>query len=162
VYVPTQGPIEGKWKKYGLYSPAHSKVWVNLKKSRNPTRVPGFAWSFTGFKADLTVPGITAHETGHHLHAESHIPMGLIRSSFASEPKVSGYEPHPGESFAEAVRLYILNPMLLLEGRPRRFDFLHGIVKVSPVHVTPWRDVLKHAHPKIIASAEAWIARGTK
>ena len=159
-YEPTQGPIDGKWKRYGLYRPTEKKVWVNVKRSRPPTKSPGFSWSYTGFKADLTVPGITAHETGHHLHAESHVPMRLIRDAFSGEPSVSGYEPHPGESFAEAVRLFILNPMLLLEGRPRRFDFLHGVVKVSPVHVTPWREVLKHAHPKIITAAQAWIEKG--
>lgn len=161
-YVPMQGPIEGKWKSFGMYDPDLCKVWVNLKKSRPPTRTPGFSWTFTGFKADLTVPGIAAHETGHHLHSESDVSMLTVRDAFVGEPSVSGYEPHPGESFAEAARLFILNPLLLLEGRPKRFDFMTDVVKVRPVHTTPWRDVLCHAHPRIIMAAEAWIARGRR
>src|SRR5574342_1404331 len=59
---------ENRWRDNGWYKFDTMEMFVNLKRSRPPVKVPGFQWSFTGFKADLTAPGILAHETGHHVH----------------------------------------------------------------------------------------------
>lgn len=161
-YIPTQGPIEGRWKDFGLYidDGMRQRVWVNLKKSRPPTRTPGFSWSYTGSKADLTVPGITAHETGHHVQRVLGVRASnkVVKNAIKGEASVSGYEPHAGESFAEAMRLFILNPALLFEGRPRRWNLIEGL-GLRPMHFTPWRDVLVNAHPRIISAVEGWIRR---
>jgi hypothetical protein len=159
-FIPTKGPIEGQWKNFGMYEAATQRVWVNLRKSRVPTKTPGFSWSFTGYKSDLTAPGILAHEVSHHVHRllRNRASIATVRLAFAGESAVSGYEPHPGEAFAEAGRLFILNPELLRAGRPKRWTFLTSL-GLKPCHVTPWRDVLMHAHPKIVAAAETWITR---
>src|SRR5690349_1436766 len=34
---------------------------------KRPVKTPGYAWSFTGYKADNTAPGVIAHEVGHHV-----------------------------------------------------------------------------------------------
>lgn len=143
-------------------------VFVNEKKSRPPVKVPGFSWSYTGYKADLTLPGVLAHENGHHVHAvlDGRVgPQGqmMIRQCLqylmANEAHVSGYEPNIYEVMAEACRLFILNPKLLEEGRPERYRFLTGHLNLKPVHDVPWREVLKNAHPKLIAGAESWLKR---
>jgi hypothetical protein len=156
-------------------NPWHDKGWywcgtlfVNLKKTRTPVKVPGFQWSFTGYKADLTAPGVLAHEVGHHVHfeidrkREEHYYTLQLLEHIASvrhaEPAVSGYEPNLYEVFAEAMRLFILNPTLLAEGRPKRYSLLIGL-GLKPLHQAPWREVLQHAHPKIIAATEKWIER---
>lgn len=156
-------------------NPWHGKGWywrgtlfVNLKKSRVPVKVPGFSWSYTGFKADLTAPGVLAHESGHHVHFELERRLspenrkaimdclGYLR---ANEAPVSGYEPNLHEVMAEAMRLLILNPTLLRDGRPERYRFLTGHLALKPLHEEPWRVVLKNAHPKIVAAAESWMKK---
>lgn len=158
-------PGHNPWHDNGWYW--QGTLFVNLKKSRVPVKVPGFQWSFTGFKADLTAPGILAHETGHHIHFEldkrntydvRKAMLATLRSLKESETAVSGYEPNLYEVMAEACRLFILNPTLLKEGRPKRYEFLTGL-GLKPLHTTPWRDVLRHAHPKLIAAAESWIRK---
>jgi len=155
-------------------NPWHDKGWywfgtlfVNLRRSKVPVKVPGFSWSYTGYKADLTAPGILAHEVGHHVHLELDRRgdvdvrrglLALIRAVAATEAPVSGYEPNEHEVMAEAMRLFIMNPSLLLEGRPKRFAMLVGL-GLQPPHHAPWRDVLRNAHPRFISAAENWIRR---
>lgn len=156
-------PGANPWHQRGWYW--FGTLFVNLKKSRVPVKNPGFSWSFTGFKADLTAPGVLAHETGHHTHFwlnTKHSPeelLRLIRAVRAEEPAVSGYEPNNYEVFAEAMRLFILNPTLLQAGRPKRYQLLTHVLGLRPLHSTPWRQVLQFAHPRLIAAAESWINR---
>jgi len=158
---------DNRWKDYGWYTFIDSTMFVNLKKSRTPVKTPGFQWSYTGFKADLTAPGILAHETGHHIHRIMSIrndDLGIrkmvdfIYTSVEGERSVSGYEPNAYEVFAESTRLFILNPELLRLGRPKRWSMLTDRLGLKPPHDVHWRHVLKHAHPRIIAAAEKWIS----
>lgn len=164
-YVPTPGPVRGVWKDRGLYVPTHgtvpARVYVDLKKSRPPTRTPGFSWTFPGSKADLTAVGVTAHETGHHVHALLGLAdvSKIAKALFRHEAAVSGYEPHVGESIAEAFRLFILNPQLLREGRPFRWNFMVDVLGLEPLHDMPWRQVLVHAHPRLVKALEGWMTR---
>jgi hypothetical protein len=159
-------PGKNPWHDRGWYW--FGTLFVNVKKSRVPVKVPGFAWSFTGYKSDLTLPGVLAHEMGHHVHfrLENRHPAAAvfsrqlqvyIKTVVDAEPPVSGYEPNLHEAFAEMMRLFILNPMLLKEGRPKRYTLLADVLNLKPLHQVPWRDVLHHAHPKIIKAAEGWI-----
>lgn len=159
-------PGKNPWHDNGWYW--RGALFVNLKRSRVPVKAPGFSWSFTGFKADLTAPGILAHETGHHVHFElekrlsTELRKGLMDCLGYlkdNETAVSGYEPNLHEVMAEAMRLFIMNPTLLREGRPERFRFLTDHLGLRALHDAPWRDVLRNAHPRIIAAAEGWIKR---
>jgi hypothetical protein len=158
-------PGKNPWHDNGWYW--QGTLFVNLKKSRVPVKVPGFAWSYTGFKADLTAPGILAHETGHHIHFQidqkidhkhRRVMLDCLKGLAKVEASVSGYEPNPFEVMAVMTRLFILNPTLLKEGRPKRFEFLSGL-GLKPLHNAPWRDVLRHAHPRLIKAAENWILK---
>lgn len=168
VFEPGAGlapPGRNVWHDKGWYW--DGVVFVNLKRSRCPVRVPGFAWSYTGFKADLTAPGVLAHEVGHHVHRELEKASGsagvlcLLRALAElalREAPVSGYEPNEHEVMAEACRLFILNPELLRAGRPARFSFLTGL-GLRPLHSVPWQDVLRNAHPRVVAAAVTWIGK---
>jgi len=70
---------------------------------------------------------------------------------------VSSYEPNPSEAFAEAMKLFILNPDLLRAGRPLRYRFVTEVLSFRPVHDLSWREVLRHAHPKFFTAADQWI-----
>lgn len=156
-------PGKNPWHDNGWYWAG--TLFVNVKRSRVPVKNPGFAWSYTGFKADLTTPGILAHETGHHVHFQLEKQFDRkklledIKAISKAETAVSGYEPNVYEVFAEAMRLFILNPSLLKEGRPGRYALLTDVLKLVPPHEAPWRDVLKNAHPRLVSAAEGWVKK---
>lgn len=138
----------------------NGQVHINLARNRPPTKTPGFAWSFPGYKADMTPVGVIAHETGHHidrLRCHRSLP-----SRWLEEAPVSGYEPNRNESVAEAIRLMITNPDLLRAGRPARFTTLHEAWDIEPVALDDWEQVLidRGAHEKFLAAAKNWIKRG--
>jgi len=158
-------PGGNPWHGNGWYW--NGTVFVNLKRSRTPVKTPAFQWSYTGYKADLTAPGILTHEVGHHIHftyeasvspAERKALIARIKEVARVEPAVSGYEPNPYEVFAEAARLFMLNPSLLSEGRPKRFELIRSL-GLQPPHNAPWRQVLGNAHERLINAAVNWVGK---
>lgn len=154
-----------KWTNYGWYDFTDEILYVNLKKSRPPVKTPGFSWSYPCNKSDLTVVGITAHEYGHHIHnclnnkeiiSDKEL-FKVLRSIKKVEKPVSGYEPNSFEMMAEMLRLFILNPSLLQEGRPIRWTLLTDGLKLKPLHSLHWKKILKNSHKKIIDSNINWI-----
>lgn len=158
-------PGRNPWSVNGWYW--NDTIFVNVKRSKTPVKTPGFAWSYTGFKADMTAPGILAHELGHYVkdiidqkidRKHRAVFRKNIQAISEVEPNVSSYEPNADERWAEAFRLFVLNPDLLRVGRPVRYDFfLH--LRLRPVNPLPWREVLANAHPKLIKAAESWIKK---
>lgn len=141
----------------GWYSPSTNTVSYSF--GRTPVRTPGYSWSFTGYKADLTSYGILAHELGHwwHFQEPRRDDITLAARLLAMDERaVSGYEPNAHETIAEAVRLFILNPDLLRCGRPKRYAYLESM-GMRPLHDLSWREVLANAHPKLVRAAERWI-----
>ena len=141
---------------YGYYTWGSSTIFVNERLVRVPVKTPGFSWSYTGYKADLTGAGIIAHETGHYVDCLLKMPSRRIKKIVKGEKCVSSYEPNAQEVFAESMKLFILNPDLLREGRPLRYAFLTSL-GLQPIIADCWQDVLTHAHPKLIAAAKNWI-----
>lgn len=151
---------------YGWYQFSTKDIFVNVKLSRPPVKTPGYSWSYTGCKADLTAPGILAHEVGHHVQItyEDALPIRerkifrqLLKKISKKESKVSSYEPNIDEMFAEASRLFILNPDLLKNARPVRYALMTEVMGLKPLHNVPWREVLQNAHPRLIQSIEKWM-----
>ncbi len=163
ITVSPEKVVTNQWRHYGFFQPGTNEIFVNIKKSRMPVKNPGFAWTFTGYKADLTIHGIYAHEIGHYIHETYEGKFGkkqllsAIRKIRTSEKSISGYEPNSYETFAEMMRLFILNPTLLAEAKPIRHAFITQVLCITPAHDIHWKEVLKYAHPKIISAAENWI-----
>lgn len=138
-------------------------IVVNVKKCRVATRVPGWSWTFPGYKADLTPYGVVCHEFGHHVDFATNKNGRTLSKSKTwkrivdNEEDVSSYEPNYCEAFAEAFRLFMTNPGMLREGRPERWEYFTAQLGFAPIHSKSWKVVLKHAHPRIIAAAEKWI-----
>jgi hypothetical protein len=149
----------------GLYT--HNLVQVNVNDTawlvNNPTVR---RQSHPGWKTDRTAMGVVLHELGHHVwflqryDRETRItdPRPAWRGIHKTHQheRVSGYEPHHTESFAETFRLWALNPTLLKLACPERYRVLErtfGLLHPNPL---PWRKVLpKTFHER----ASAWIAR---
>jgi len=146
---------------YGWYD-GRGRIVVDVKRARAPTKKPGFSWTYPGYKADLTPLGVAAHEAGHHVYSQMYrrIDKRAWRDVLKREAPCTRYEPNMSEAFAEAFKLFLTNPDLLRVGRPLRWEFFTKRLKLKPVRDLSWRAVLRRAHPKFIAAAESWIARG--
>lgn len=155
----------------GVYSQYIKSIVVNPKKCMVPVmlaggRPLGRSWSFPGSKTDITPVGVVAHEVGHHVDYERRIVRdhkNELHEIRINEKPVTPYElcHEDAETYkemvAEGLRLFITNPMLLKEGRPRRHKFFTEVIGLKTLHEAPWRDVLKHADLKIIDLMERWI-----
>lgn len=139
---------------YGFYRP--EQVRVNVRRTRPLTRVPGFSWTFTGWKSDLTAAGVTCHETGHHIDHCLDYPSDKWRR--IEERPVSGYRPNREEDFAEAMRLFILNPDLLYQAWPIRFGLLER-EGLRPIVNLGWEEVLANADDDYFDAAERLIEK---
>ena len=150
--------INNDIKYYGYYN--NKKITLNLKKSSLPTKTPGYKWSFPGYKSDLTIIGILAHEFGHYVDYNILTPKDifLFNDIRRKEKNVTSYEPNVHESIAESVKLFITNPELLKYGRPLRYDFLKR--KLTPLYDNyNWEDCFEYADKKYITAAKNWAKK---
>ena len=149
------GPHQG----YGTGYYSHNRVFVNLKKAAWLVRKPACSsWSFPGYKVDREPCGVVAHEVGHHVDKClcDASRVGLWRHTVSISKPITSYEPNLSESFAETLRLFILNPDLLRRGSPQRFDFLVA-GGLRPSENRDFIEVLDHID--YIRQAERWIAK---
>ena len=141
------------------YRPTYIKI--NLKKCA-PLGTGGASWSWPGYVIDRTPYGVLAHELGHHTDCV----LGGVKSRTAyssefsaamrretGEPKLTNYCPNDAEWFAEIFRLFVTNPSLLSELRPRSYKYILD-AGVRPVIERGWYAVLKDAPSRTITQAE--------
>jgi len=145
---------------FGLYYDNNRKIVINVKRCRLPAKNPGYAWSYTGWKADLTVGGVLAHEVGHHCEKDSEITYKEWRRHCRGERPPTSYAPNWREDFAESMKIFILNPDLLQYGRPKRYELLAAVF--SQTIEATWQEILIHAHEKYKFAAIRWAAAGKK
>ena len=120
-----------------------------------PTLCSGYGrasrnWSWPGYVVDRTPYGVVAHELGHHIDwllspnkATYYGDFSHILHAQAREPPITSYAPNNAEWFAEIFRLFLTNPDLLAQIRPRTFELLTS-EKIGLKIRTPrnWEDVL--------------------
>ncbi len=120
--------------------------------------VAGPAWSYPGYCVDRTPYGVLQHELGHHVDVVKGGAMRGYQSHFSQdmrkatgEAKLTNYCPNDGEWFAEMFRLFVTNPELLKELRPKTYTAIAGHFK--PVVVASWDMVLQDAPERTKAAA---------
>ena len=124
----------------GLYDPdrgPYGTVFVNLPECASPVHKPHhMCWSWPAYKTDRTPMGVVCHEVGHHFQFRL---MKLRRWTrnwtliAVNTPKITSYEPVPSEAFAETMRLFILNPVLLWKYSPKRYEFIVDVLGLEPI-----------------------------
>lgn len=122
--IPTGRPPSGSYG-CGVYLPRLQQIMVNSAACANPARGTPRQFSFPGYSVDRTPVGVLAHEIGHYVdHVHGYVSNSPDWQNAIRGSKVSSYEPNASESFAESMRLYILNPELLRAIAPRRHEFM--------------------------------------
>lgn len=121
--------------------------------------VAGMAWSFPGYTVDRTPYGVVQHELGHHVDVQRSTRRGNYFGDFgvrvranSGEKPITSYCPNDAEWFAEMFRVFVTNPDLLLQLRPRTHRELRSCFK--PVFTDTWRDRLSNAPARTIAAAQ--------
>ncbi len=121
---------------FGCYFHESNEIYINLgdcdlsTKRNNP-----------GMTRENTITGCLAHELGHYLHFMYHSRYLTTKFKTLKEPLINYWETQIKEDIAESIRLFIINPTLLEEGRPKRYKILHGIF--DPITDTHYTEVLK-------------------
>lgn len=118
----------------------------------------GRAWSFPGHSTDRTPYGVLAHELGHHADWTRSERKGRYYGDFSvvmrarcAEAPLTSYCPNDAEWFAEMFRLFVTNPDLLHQLRPRTFADLLGM-GFAPVFDDPWYSRLAGAPERTVQS----------
>lgn len=77
---------------------------------------------------DKSITGTLFHELGHYIHINWN--KDLTKSfKKLKEPTIHYFETDIHEDIAESIRLFISNPSLLMEGRPKRYKILQSKFK---------------------------------
>lgn len=128
---------------------------------------PGFAgrmWSWPGYTVDRTPYGVVQHELGHHVDVQRGYHKGSYWSEFSTgvreasgEEPITSYCPNNAEWFAEMFRVFVTNPDLLRQVRPRTHRELAG--RFKPVFSDSWRARLAGAPERTLKAAERQVER---
>ena len=119
------------------YYQYHSKViHIDPDACAREVKNPAMrCWSHPHYFTDRTVYGVLHHEFGHYLHEYLKFPK------LPKGKQITSYEPNKDERFAESIKLFISNPMLLKEYNPERYAALIAL-GLKPLHQKPWQQVM--------------------
>jgi hypothetical protein len=146
----------------GVYYYDSKSIVLYENSIKQPTKIPGYKWSFPGYKADITPIGVISHELGHHIENILKIKCNILRKFAIDKKRISSYEPSAEEAFAETMRLFITNPTFLKILSPERYNILINDLKLKPIITDNWDEVLKYAHKKHIIAIENRINKSKK
>lgn len=125
--------------------------------------VAGRAWSWPGYSVDRTPYGVIQHELGHHVDRAHGPRPGILSMVWREETQdlpLTSYCENSNEWFAEMFRLFVTNPSLLYQLRPKTYEKLKARFKFN-TEWRDWRDVLSGS-PRHIKAAENKIAKASK
>lgn len=123
-------------------------------------------WTWPGSTTDREPYGVVAHELGHHMDWIASEKKGNYGGDYSSyvmeqsgEKPISGYSPNPWEWFAEMARLFITNPDLLRQLRPRTYAIF--LERWKPLIQTDWKTTLGENVPvKVLRTLRNKGAKG--
>lgn len=137
-------------------------IHVDVAATALPVKIPVCCMrSYPGSKVDRTAMGVVAHETGHHVQYLLTAARKFNRYDWhdickSTKKEVSSYHPNDHERFAETMRVFILNPDLLLHAMPERYKFLRDDLGLVPSEPRRWEVILPKSYHK---DARSWIAK---
>lgn len=150
----------GKHSTAGYYSPERKVIQVFPERCVVAMNSP-YQWTWPGYFADMTCLGVMLHELGHHVHfthelSQQQHPWTLqIKSSWKpiallysrdvkpfEKPVTSYGATNASEGIAEAMKVYVSNPTLLLALFPFHYKFFFKTLNLKPVVTQHWSEIL--------------------
>lgn len=132
-----------------------------------PIGLAGASWSYPGYTVDRTPYGVIQHELGHHVDVQRSQRVGPYFGDFsigmrkaAGEEPITSYCENDYEWFAEMFRLFVTNPDLLSEVRPRTYAEMRK--HFTPVVADTWGHVLGNAPDRTIKQAGKKVAEAIR
>lgn len=150
---------------YGEYDPNVGSVRIFLKTCAVPSS-SGYAWSWPGYKADLTPIGVIAHEVGHHWHYTRKEGVRDVMRDFrraVGDSALTSYGATSiGESIAESFKVLITNPTLLKLMRPSHYAWFTIARSLKPVVTVDWSTILagSERHISVVRDRAALLVAG--
>lgn len=105
---------------YHLKKP--SNIFINLKKCDRISKKKHPAMIH-----ECTIIGTMLHEFGHYLHYGYFPKLTKKFKKIKKEPIIHYFERDIEEDIAESIRLFILHPARLVDGRQKRYEILNKI-----------------------------------
>lgn len=115
--------------------------------------------TWPGWILDYTIAGATMHELGHHVNyiVGWERVARLMYDCWMKERPLSDYASYDRhEDFAEAMRVFINNPTLLADLRPRRYEFITRSLGLKSAETRHWTEILSD-NPLRLAEARGLI-----
>lgn len=142
----------------GYYNYRNNIIYIDVKNCSNEVINPIRSWSHRHYFVDREPCGVLCHEFGHYLHKI----LTNNRLILPKENPITNYEPDYYERFAETIKLFILNPDLLKNYAPERYDALIKL-GIKPIISTNWKDTFgKNINPKFINACQNRINKSKK
>jgi hypothetical protein len=131
-------------------------IWINSCATYGRA---GRQWSWPGYVVDRTPYGVLAHELGHHVDKQYGLRGGFRSHVWrALDAKaLTGYCPNDNEWFAELFRLFVTDPDLFRNLRPKIAD-LFFTDWPWPAELRPWQAVLADSPRHINAAQNKLLA----
>jgi hypothetical protein len=132
---------------YLIKSNKSNSIYINLNKCKKSTKL-----NTSALIKDKTISGVLIHEFAHYLHYVYF--YNLLNKKFKNlkEPLIHYFEIDIEEDIAESIRLFITNPTLLKEGRPKRYKILNDLFK--PILYTHYSGLIHSKQNKYLIN---WI-----
>ena len=127
------------WCEYN-YKTKKCKITINLPKCAPEAVKPtSFNTNNRYWFVNRTPIGVICHEFGHFVH----YALTNGKCVLPKEKQITSYEPNIYERFAESIKLFILNPDLLKQYDPKRYEVLINKLNLKPLHNKTWQEVFK-------------------
>lgn len=145
---------------------ANPGIFICLKHCGRPcTEYERRNWSWPGSDTDREPFGVMCHELGHHCDYHASERKGEYFGDYSHnlydkvrEKPISGYHDNIHEWFAEMARIFITNPGLLQQLRPRTYKLIRE--RFKPVATMNWIKALGDNVPEKIV--KNLIKKGAK
>lgn len=146
---------------YGMcfYRDEKTRIAINVDYCNLPCQRVGFDKNWPGAPNDLTPYGIVLHEIGHYIHFREEDDDKLLAyvRARASESKINTASKCVREDFAEAVRILISNPLLLKEGRPKRYKVLTEVFGLKTFRSNGWEANFTCMPKRLLWDVKGWV-----
>lgn len=146
-----------KKEKFGYYDRYRQRIFVNLLKCKEPELDFSKNYNYTCWKFDITPVGVICKQTGYHIDQIHDFPSKKKEWTSIKESPVFIKENDPSEDFSDCVRLFICNPDLLKNGRPKRYEYFRDVLNLRKVVDLPWKIILKNCPDDAIQATIKWI-----